>query len=107
MSTQGDQQLRDSEQICGQGTLNRTALFRKLTLAYASYGSTGKFRCSLTVRKQPCDCGWSVTSKIANGQEAGDNEFPFMVGLQNLDSSTLIFCGGTISEYLIDLKNKK
>ncbi|CAD7012903.1 unnamed protein product [Ceratitis capitata] len=96
MSTQGDQQLRDSEQICGQGTLNRTALFRKLTLAYASYGSTGKFRCSLTVRKQPCDCGWSVTSKIANGQEAGDNEFPFMVGLQNLDSSTLIFCGGTI-----------
>ncbi|XP_018791858.1 PREDICTED: venom serine protease [Bactrocera latifrons] len=96
VSTEGDPQLRDSEQFCGQGAFTRVSLFRKLTLAYASYGNTGRFLCSLTIRPQQCECGWSTSTKIANGQEVGTNEFPFMVGLQNLASSTDIFCGGTI-----------
>ncbi|XP_069963920.1 venom serine protease isoform X1 [Bactrocera oleae] len=98
VSTEGDPQLRDSEQFCGQGTFTRVSSFRKLTLAYVSYnrGNGGRFLCSLIAQPQQCECGWSMSTKIANGQQAGSNEFPFMVALENLASNALIFCGGTI-----------
>ncbi|XP_054739111.1 venom serine protease [Anastrepha obliqua] len=95
VSTEGDVQLRGSEQFCGQGTFTRNSLFRRLTIAYASYGSTGNFRCSLTVLKQNCECGWSVTAKIANGEKVGANEFPFMAALQDKTTNTN-FCGASI-----------
>nr|XP_036232680.1 cubilin-like [Bactrocera oleae] len=50
VSTEGDPQLRDSEQFCGQGTFTRVSSFRQLTLAYVSdnTGPGGRFLCSVT-----------------------------------------------------------
>ncbi|XP_067633465.1 venom serine protease [Eurosta solidaginis] len=96
VSSEGDAQLRDSEQFCGRGTFVRNSMFRRIALAYASYGSTGNFRCTLTVRPQQCDCGWSMTTKIANGQAVSNNEFPFMAALQDRTSSAATFCGASI-----------
>ncbi|TMW46873.1 hypothetical protein DOY81_008047 [Sarcophaga bullata] len=96
MARDGDSQLRDSEQFCGSGTFIRKSLFRTVVLAYVSGGSFGSFRCELNVQQQPCDCGWSVNTKITNGQETSVNEFPSMVALRDVPSLLPHFCGGTI-----------
>ncbi|XP_017477101.1 PREDICTED: venom serine protease [Rhagoletis zephyria] len=96
VSTEGDPQLRDSELFCGVGTFVRDSLFRRVAIAYVSKGSTGNFRCTLTTQPQSCDCGWSITTKIANGEAAGQNEFPFMAALKDTTSSSAAFCGATI-----------
>ena len=92
----GDLELRDSEQFCGSGTFVRKSLFRSATLAYVSKGSFGSFRCELNVQPQPCDCGWSVNTKITNGQVTSVNEFPSMVALRDVPSLMSHFCGGAI-----------
>ena len=51
-----------------------------------SGGSFGTFYCELNVQPQPCDCGWSVNTKITNGQETTVNEFPSMVALRDVPS---------------------
>jgi len=96
VSIDGDPQLRGSENFCGSGSFTRKSLFNKIVLAYISQGSYGRFKCTLNVVAQPCDCGWSVTSKIVNGQQANINEFPYMVALHEKASNIRAFCGATI-----------
>ncbi|KAM7343857.1 venom serine protease [Cochliomyia hominivorax] len=92
----GDRLLRDSEQFCGTGTFIRQTIFRSAVLAYVSNGSYGKFRCQLYAQPQPCDCGWSVNTKIVNGKETAVNEFPSMVALRDKTTNQPSFCAGAI-----------
>lgn len=93
--------MRGAENFCGTGTFSRESLFTELVFAYISTGTKGgSFRCTLTTAKQNCNCGWSATSRIANGQSATANEFPSMVALKDVTSSQPSFCGGTIGELL-------
>ncbi|XP_037946797.1 venom serine protease-like [Teleopsis dalmanni] len=96
LARDGDVQLRGSEQFCGQGTFVRKSVFRSVTMAYVSYGSWGRFSCDLYAKPQACDCGWSVNTRIVNGQETSVNEFPGMVALKDLDTNLPLFCGGSI-----------
>lgn len=91
--------LRDSEQFCGAGTFIRQSIFRSVVLAYISSGSVGNFRCQLYAQPQPCDCGWSVNTKIVNGKETAINEFPSMVALKDKTTNQPSFCAGAISKY--------
>lgn len=93
----GDEYLRGSEQFCGKGVIERKSLFRQVAFAYISGGSRGKFSCEMTVTPQQCDCGWSVNTKIVNGQESGVNEYPGMVALKTSHEAPP-FCSGTISK---------
>ncbi|XP_075168668.1 venom serine protease [Haematobia irritans] len=94
----GDEYLRGSEQFCGVGNIVRNSLFRSVVFAYISTGTkkpTGTFRCQMYVSKQNCDCGWSVNTKIVNGQETGINEYPGIVALKTHEDNPP-FCSGTI-----------
>lgn len=96
LARDGDVLLRDSEQFCGSGTFIRKSLFRTVVLAYVSGGSYGSFRCELNVQPQPCDCGWSVNTKIVNGVEASVNEYPSMVALRDITTDLPSYCAGSI-----------
>ncbi|KAH8355121.1 hypothetical protein KR093_006353 [Drosophila rubida] len=97
LDTEGDLLMRTSENFCGSGTFSRDSLFTELVFAYISTGSSsGKFSCALTVQPQSCNCGWSATTRITNGQAAGANEFPSMVALKDRTSNAPILCGGVI-----------
>lgn len=89
--------MRNAENFCGSGTLNRESLFTEVVFAYISTdANSGRFRCSLTVQAQACSCGWSATARIANGQAAAANEYPSIVALKDRTSNLPSFCGGTI-----------
>ncbi|KAL9922745.1 venom serine protease-like [Glossina fuscipes fuscipes] len=92
----GDIHLRDSEQFCGRGSFLRRSLYRSVVLAYVSYGSWGRFQCQLFATPQPCDCGWSINTRIVNGKEARINEYPNVVALKDVTSMQASFCVGTI-----------
>lgn len=96
MAVDGDEYLRGSEQFCGKGVIQRKSLFRSVVFAYTSGGSWGSFRCQLYAAPQPCDCGWSVNTKIVNGQETGINEYPGVVALKTSEAAPP-FCSATIS----------
>ncbi|XP_062133666.1 venom serine protease [Drosophila sulfurigaster albostrigata] len=98
LDTEGDLLMRTSENFCGTGTFTRDSLFTELVFAYISTGSNvgGKFRCSLSAKPQSCNCGWSATTRIANGQAAAANEYPSMAALKDTTSNVAIFCGATI-----------
>ncbi|XP_037946796.1 venom serine protease-like [Teleopsis dalmanni] len=100
VSRDGDFQYRDAEIFCSSGSIRRTSLFRSITFAYSSIATTtnlrGRFFCQAITRPQPCDCGWSFTPRITNGQEANKHEYPSMVALRDITSPQLIFCGGNI-----------
>ncbi|EDW60824.1 venom serine protease [Drosophila virilis] len=97
LDTEGDLLMRGAENFCGSGTFNRESLFTELTFAYISTGSnSGKFQCTLNVQPQSCNCGWSATARISNGQQASANEYPSMAALKDVTSSLPTFCGGTI-----------
>ncbi|XP_068145206.1 venom serine protease [Drosophila tropicalis] len=97
IDTEGDLLMRSAENLCGSGTLSRDSLFTDLVFAYISTGSQrGNFKCTLTVAKQNCNCGWSATQRIANGQQAAANEYPSMVALKDVTSNLPSFCGGAI-----------
>ncbi|XP_061389443.1 CUB and peptidase domain-containing protein 2-like [Musca vetustissima] len=101
VATDGDEYLRGSEQFCGKGVVVRKSLFRSVVFAYTSGGSWGSFRCQMYTAPQPCDCGWSVNTKIVNGQETGINEYPGVVALKTAEESPP-FCSGTIiSHYYV------
>lgn len=92
--------MLSAENFCGSGTLIRESHFRELVIAYVSTGNrTGNFNCKLTVKEQKCDCGWSASSRISNGQQAAANEFPSMAALKDRTSNLQSFCGGVIGEY--------
>ncbi|XP_063709015.1 venom serine protease-like [Culicoides brevitarsis] len=88
----GSTDLMGSEIICGKGKITRTSRFNELTLAYKSEINTGKFSCSITTN---CDCGWSVKSKVVNGEIAEVNEFISMAGIVNILTRT-VECGSSI-----------
>ncbi|XP_037898342.1 venom serine protease-like, partial [Glossina fuscipes] len=92
----GDIHLRDSEQFCGRGSFLRRSLYRSVVLAYVSYGSWGRFQCQLFATPQPCDCGWSINTRVVNGKEARINEYPNVVALKDVTSMQASFCVGTI-----------
>uniref|UniRef100_A0A182J6S1 Peptidase S1 domain-containing protein n=1 Tax=Anopheles atroparvus TaxID=41427 RepID=A0A182J6S1_ANOAO len=97
ISTEGFTSPVGSDYFCGIGNVSRQSLFNKLTISYISSSATnsGSFTCRLVVQPQQCDCGWSRTTKIVGGTEAGVNEFSSMVGL--LDPLTAnVFCSGAI-----------
>ncbi|KAH8277565.1 hypothetical protein KR018_001051, partial [Drosophila ironensis] len=97
LDTEGDLLMRGAENFCGTGSLSRESLFTELVFAYISTGTKGgNFKCTLTTSKQNCNCGWSATSRIANGQAASAQEFPSMVALKDVTSTQPSFCGGTI-----------
>ncbi|KAL7738143.1 hypothetical protein ACLKA6_006486 [Drosophila palustris] len=97
---EGDLLMRGAENFCGSGTLNRESLFTELVFAYISTGSVGgNFKCSVTVLKQNCNCGWSASSRISNGQQAAANEFPSMAALKDRTSNLATFCGGVIASH--------
>ncbi|XP_017145892.1 venom serine protease [Drosophila miranda] len=97
LDPEGDLLMRGAENFCGSGTFARESLFTELVFAYISTGQQGgSFKCTLTTSRQNCNCGWSVNSRIANGQQAADNEFPSMVALKDVTSNQPSFCGGTI-----------
>ncbi|EDV59543.2 venom serine protease [Drosophila erecta] len=97
IDTEGDLLMRGAENFCGSGTLSRESLFTELVFAYISTGTNGgSFKCTLTAVKQNCNCGWSATARIANGQKAAANEFPSMAVLKDVTKNQASFCGGTI-----------
>ncbi|XP_052843372.1 venom serine protease [Drosophila gunungcola] len=97
MDTEGDLLMRGAENFCGSGSFSRESLFTELVFAYISTGTSGgNFKCTLTTTKQNCNCGWSATSRIANGQQASANEFPSMAALKDVTKNQASFCGGTI-----------
>ncbi|KAH8299301.1 hypothetical protein KR044_000225 [Drosophila immigrans] len=97
LDTEGDLLMRTSEDFCGIGTFTRESLFTELVFSYISEGSdSGKFRCKLNVQAQSCDCGWSASSRITNGQTAAANEYPSMASLKDTTSNVQVFCGATI-----------
>ncbi|XP_037825788.1 venom serine protease [Lucilia sericata] len=96
LARDGDVLLRGSEKFCGAGTFIRRSVFRSVVLAYESGGGTGNFRCQLYAAPQPCDCGWSVNTKIVNGQQTATNEFPSMVALKDRTTNQASYCGGAI-----------
>lgn len=95
--------MRGAENFCGSGSFSRESLFTDLVFAYISTGTQGgNFRCVLTTTKQNCNCGWSATQRIVNGEKAAANEFPSMVALKDVTKPReLSFCGGTIGEWTI------
>ncbi|XP_017067436.1 venom serine protease [Drosophila eugracilis] len=97
LDTEGDLLMRGAENFCGSGTFSRQSLFTELVFAYISTGTKGgNFKCTLTAVKQNCNCGWSATSRIANGQQAADNEYPSHVALKDVTNNQASLCGGTI-----------
>ncbi|XP_013097967.2 venom serine protease [Stomoxys calcitrans] len=56
----------------------------------------GRLFCQAYVRPQPCNCGWSVNTRITNGRETMRHEFPSMVALRDVNSPQRVFCGGNI-----------
>ncbi|KAH8390102.1 hypothetical protein KR200_007137 [Drosophila serrata] len=98
LDSEGDLLMRGAENFCGSGSFSRESLFREVVFAYISTGPQGgNFRCVLTTTKQNCNCGWSATQRIANGENAGQNEFPSMVALKDVTKIyEKSFCGGTI-----------
>ncbi|KAH8285257.1 hypothetical protein KR054_006807 [Drosophila jambulina] len=98
LDSEGDLLMRGAENFCGSGSFSRESLFRELVFAYISTGTQGgSFRCVLTTVKQNCNCGWSATQRIVNGENAGANEFPSMVALKDVTKPyEKSFCGGTI-----------
>ncbi|XP_017061276.1 venom serine protease [Drosophila ficusphila] len=94
---EGDPLMRSAENFCGSGSFSRESLFTELVFAYISTGTSGgNFKCALTVTKQNCNCGWSATARIANGQQAAANEFPSFAALKDVTKNQASFCGGTI-----------
>ncbi|KAH8245889.1 hypothetical protein KR038_010968 [Drosophila bunnanda] len=98
LDSEGDLLMRGAENFCGSGSFSRESLFRELVFAYISTSPLGgNFRCVLTTTQQNCNCGWSATQRIANGENAGQNEFPSMVALKDVTKpNENSFCGGTI-----------
>ncbi|XP_016957786.1 venom serine protease [Drosophila biarmipes] len=97
LDPEGDLLMRSAENFCGSGTFTRESLFTELVFAYISTGAKGgSFKCTLTTTKQNCNCGWSATARIANGQDAAANEYPSYAALKDATSGTASFCGGTI-----------
>lgn len=97
LDSEGDLLMRGAENFCGSGTFNRESLFTELTFAYISTSSSsGRFRCQLNVQPQGCNCGWSATARISNGQNAAANEYPSMAALKDITNNLPTFCGGTI-----------
>ncbi|EDW00796.1 venom serine protease [Drosophila grimshawi] len=97
VDSEGDVLMRTAENFCGSGSFTRESLFTEMTFAYISTGSnSGRFRCTLNVQPQPCNCGWSVSPRISNGQQAAINEYPSMVALKDVTSTVTSFCGGVI-----------
>ncbi|CAD7089370.1 unnamed protein product [Hermetia illucens] len=97
VSTEGDTDLTDSEYFCGSGYVQRKSLFRTVTIAYTSSSTSagGSFSCLVQSNPQPCDCGWSTTTRIVGGTEAQVNEFPLMAAIIYIPQR-LPFCGATI-----------
>ncbi|KAM7343856.1 venom serine protease-like [Cochliomyia hominivorax] len=100
ISLDGDLQFRDAERICRNTQITRISYFRPIALAYTSSRPNtplrGRFICQARARRQPCNCGWSLGQRIANGQEARHNEFPSTVALRDITSPQRLFCGGNI-----------
>jgi hypothetical protein len=96
----GNKTLAGAEFFCGVGLVERKSLFNSIVLAYTSYTTTqsGYFQCNVTATLQACDCGWSKTSKIVGGTNAGVNEFTSMAGLVYRPNA-IIFDGGCIIHY--------
>ncbi|XP_063709016.1 uncharacterized protein LOC134837564 [Culicoides brevitarsis] len=94
----GSTDLLGSEIICGKGKITRTSRFNELTLVYKSEINSGKFSCSITTN---CDCGWSVKSKVVNGEIAEVNEFISMAGIVDLKFRSVECGGGIISPFYV------
>ena len=97
LARDGDINMFEGESFCGIGTFKRASMFNSLAIGYVSEGSTGKWMCKLNAQPRPCDCGWSVNSRISNGKDAVPNEYPSAVALKDrtnpLETS---FCGASI-----------
>lgn len=101
-ATDGRKDLTTSTYYCGYKTIGLTSQGNQMVLAYASMGyngSNGIFDCTITT---VCDCGWSISSRIVGGTQAGVNEFTPMAGLVSKMTSA-IYCGATIvsSKYVV------
>ncbi|XP_068146202.1 venom serine protease [Drosophila tropicalis] len=100
VSLDGDLQFRDAERYCRMGLITRTSNSQNLAVAYYSASPQSQQRarisCQAVARPVPCNCGWSLPTRIANGREASKHEYPSMVGIRDLNSNLNILCGGTI-----------
>ncbi|XP_055918872.1 venom serine protease-like [Eupeodes corollae] len=100
ISQDADPSFRGAGQFCGSGHVERESEYNKISIAYVSTaapgsGIGGKFTCTVSVRVQACDCGWSQRGRLVGGTDASPTEFPSIVGLVE-KSSNSVFCGGTI-----------
>ncbi|XP_075166584.1 venom serine protease [Haematobia irritans] len=102
ISQDGDFQFGDGERYCRTTRITRFSRFRSIVVAYASVRSNimqqGRLFCQAYARRQPCNCGWSINTRITNGSETMRHEFPSMVALRDINSPqrVLVFCGGNI-----------
>lgn len=103
ISLDGDLQFRDGQRFCRTSQFTHISNFRSIALAYSSLRPNtalrGRFNCQARARRVPCRCGWSLTTRIANGREARHNEFPSTVALRDVTSPQRVFCGGNISNF--------
>ncbi|XP_055837756.1 venom serine protease-like [Episyrphus balteatus] len=98
VSTDNDAQLRGANSYCGSGTFTKESEYQQIALALISNSNSvngGTFNCTVSVKPQACDCGWSQRGRIVGGTAANPTEYPAMVAI-GVKSSSQIFCGGTI-----------
>ncbi|XP_034106687.1 venom serine protease [Drosophila albomicans] len=100
ISRDGDLQFRDGERFCRTGRVTLASHFQTMAIGYHSTNfasqQQARLSCQAIAVRVPCDCGWSLTTRITNGKEAIKHEFPSMVGLRDISSNLPIFCGGSI-----------
>lgn len=100
VTTSGD--LRDASAFCSPFTAAGPTIKIQLISSRWSWG--GIFSCDISTeeirvigpnRTENCECGWSYSTRIVGGTEAGINEFPSMA-LTLYVPKKIQWCGATI-----------
>ncbi|KAJ8979228.1 hypothetical protein NQ317_019080 [Molorchus minor] len=89
ISLTGNENLADSRNYCGVGSVTLATAGNSLAVGLFSTSGTkgGKFICTITAIQDttavtteappsPCDCGWKQGTRIVGGVETGIHEFP-------------------------------
>lgn len=86
--------------LYNSSVLRRARIIDRNSAIYPSAtAGAGSFSCLVEVLEPPCECGWSMSAKVAGSStEAGIYEFPSMAGVMTVRDRK-IFCGAAISEY--------
>ncbi|KAH8418299.1 hypothetical protein KR222_009199 [Zaprionus bogoriensis] len=100
VSRDGDVTFTGADRFCTTTHVTIKSNFQSLALGYrADYTlatQQARLSCQAVARRVRCNCGWSQTTRIANGVQASKHEFPSMVAIRDLSSNLPILCGGSI-----------